>query len=592
MPFPGTNRWILLIVSGLLGFVIASAWMVGRLSEQSLISALQQSLGSRLDVHASGLLGDLAGYPAALSMLAGDPRIVRAIVRGSEEDVGSARARLRRYADLSGVESAMIVKADGGLITDHDNDPAKALPIIRWLKRQPAFDIALKSGLGRAFGKVGGDDVRRYVFARRIANPGKAPALLIVAVSLDHTELLWRLAEQDILAVDRQGVVLLSADQDRHFDHLGESPDRGKTAVTPPYKPCREGAIMHPSEQICLARSIAALGWDIYLLSKTTPVREQVRLRQWVTALGLVSLALLIGVIGQRRLAWQRTLLIKEDANRLLQQRVDHRTAELEAANRQLKVEIDERIAKEDALRSTQAELVQTSKLAALGQLSAGIAHQLNQPLAALRAYADNARTFLTRGQHEPALDNLSLIGDLTERIGKITKDLKILARRQPTRTEPVALPPLVRSVIDQIEQADTTHTAAIVYDGAAVSALAEPVGLQQVLANLIQNGIDAMDMADGQEPKTLSITTSVDDDRIRLAVADRGTGIDPGHMDRIFDPFFTTKDVGKGLGLGLSLSANMIQDMGGRLSVSNRESVGACFTIELARAKEDNSTT
>ena len=587
MPFPGTNRWILLIVSGLVGIVIASAWMVGRLSEQSLIGALQQSLGSRLDVHASGLLGDLADYPAALSMLAGDPAILRAIVRGNEEDVGSAQARLRRYADLSGVESAMIVKADGGLITDHDNNPEKALPIIDWLKRQPAFDSALKSGLGRAFGKTGDEGARRYVFARRIANPGKAPAVLIAAVSLDHTELLWRLAEQDILAVDRHGVVLLSSDQGRHFDHLGEPLETGETALAPPYKPCREGTITRPGEQICLARSIAALGWDIYLLSATAPVREQVRLRQWVTALGLVSLALLIGVIGQRRLAWQRTLLIKEDANRLLQQRVDHRTAELEAANRQLKVEIDERIAKEGALRNAQAELVQTSKLAALGQLSAGIAHQLNQPLAALRAYADNARTFLTRGQPEPALDNLSLIGDLTERIGKITKDLKVLARRQPTRTEPVALPPLVRSVIDQIKQADSTHMVEIVYDDTAAYARAEPVGLEQVLANLIQNGIDAMDMVDNRCRKTLSITTSVDGDRIRLAVADRGTGIEPGHLDRIFDPFFTTKEVGKGLGLGLSLSANMIQDMGGRLSVSNREGGGACFTIELATANE-----
>lgn len=587
MPFPGTNRWILLIVSGLVGLVLASAWVVGRLSEQSLIGTLQQSLGSSLDVHASGLLGDLADYPAALSMLAGDPRILRAIVRGNEEDVGSARARLRRYADLSGVESAMIVQADGRLITDHDNDPLKALPIIDWLKRQPAFDAALKSGLGRAFGKTGDDGVRLYVFARRIANPGKTPALLIVAVSLEHTELLWRLAAQDILAVDRQGMVLLSSDQQRHFERLGEPLDRGETTLAPPYKPCRAGTITRPGEQICLARSIAALGWDIYLLRETAALREQVRLRQWVTALGLVSLALLIGVIGQRRLTWQRTLLIKEEANRLLQQRVDHRTAELEAANRQLKVEIDERIAKEDALRSTQAELVQTSKLAALGQLSAGIAHQLNQPLAALRAYADNARTFLTRGQPEPALDNLSLIGDLTERIGKITRDLKVLARRQPTRTEPVALAPLVRSVIDQIKQADASHTIEIVYDDAAALARAEPVGLQQVLANLIQNGIDAMDMADNQGPKTLSITTSVDGDRVRLAVADRGTGIDPRHRERIFDPFFTTKDVGKGLGLGLSLSANMIRDMGGRLSVSNRDGGGACFTIELATAKE-----
>jgi two-component system C4-dicarboxylate transport sensor histidine kinase DctB len=590
MPFLGTNRWALAIVSALVAVIILSAWLIGRLSEQSLLGDLQQRLGSSLDVHASGLVGDLSDYPAALSMLASDPRILLAVVGGDQEMVGSAQARLRRYADLTGVDNVMIVGADGHLIADHNDDPDNAERFVAWFIEQPAFKTALASGLGRAFGVTGEGGARRYVFARRIANPGKEPALLIVAVSLDHTELLWRLAEQDILVVDQQGTVLLSSDQGRHFERLGPISEARTAGEGVAHQPCREGAIANQREHICLAKSIARLGWDIYLIGEIAPVRDQVRLLQWVTALGLISLALLIGVIAQRRLALQRTLRIKEDANRLLQQRVDRRTGELRAANEQLQVEIDERIAKERALRDAQTELVQTSKLAALGQLSAGIAHQLNQPLAALRAYADNARTFLARGQTAPADENLSLIGDLTERIAKITKDLKVIARRQPTRTEPVALPPLVRSVIDQIEQADAAHSVEIVYDEEAATPLAEPIGLQQVLANLIQNGIDAMEMAESLEKKTLWITTSIDADRVRLEVADRGIGLAPEHIDRVFDPFFTTKEVGKGLGLGLSLSASMIQDMGGQLLASNRDGGGACFTIELERASEERS--
>jgi len=226
-----------------------------------------------------------------------------------------------------------------------------------------------------------------------------------------------------------------------------------------------------------------------------------------------------------------------------------------------------------------------------LGQLSAGIAHQLNQPLAALRAYADNARTFIARGRIDSANDNLALIGDLTERIGKITKDLKVLARRQQTRTESVTLAPLIRSTVDQVEKANAANGVEIVYDGDDAKALAEPVGLQQVIGNLIQNGIDAMESVDGQGAKTLSLTSIIEGGRVKLVVADRGTGIDEAIIDKIFDPFFTTKDVGKGLGLGLSLSASIIQDMGGRLSAANREEGGASFTIDLQHAEASNST-
>jgi len=590
MGFRGTSRSIFLAILAFGTFAIALAWLVGNLAERSLIGELQHNLGSSLDVNTSGLLGDLADYPAAMSMLASDPRILRAIISGTEEETESARARLQRYADLSGVENAMIVDQDGRLIADHDNDLVKARAITEWLTQQPAFNIALSSGFGRAFGGAEESIGRRYVFARRINNPGEKPALLIIAVSLDQSELLWRLAEQDILVVDQEGTVLLSSDHRRRFERLGAVSEAGSLPATP-YKACREGAVARPGEQICLARPIARLGWDMYLLGAMAPVRETVRLVQGVTALGAISLALLIGVVWQRRLAMHRTLQIKENANRLLQQRVDRRTGELWHANQQLQAEIDERKVNERALRDAQAELVQTSKLAALGQLSAGIAHQLNQPLAALRAYADNARTFLARQQVEPAAENLALIGDLTERIGRITKDLKVFARRQPTRTEPVALPPLVQSVIDQIDKANPGHGIEIIYDDRAAKPLAEPVGLQQVLANLLQNGIDAMDMVEGREERSLVITTTLDGGWVRLAVADRGTGINPSQMDSIFDPFFTTKEVGKGLGLGLSLSASMINDMGGRLTAANRDQGGACFTIELKRAEEESLT-
>ncbi|MDH3664901.1 MAG: hypothetical protein OEU92_33620, partial [Alphaproteobacteria bacterium] len=354
-PFQDLTRQAVLALSAF-GLLIAGAtWLAGHLAERKLLGDLERRLDGSLDVHASGLIGDLAEYPAVLTLLSGDPRILRAVVVGDATDLDAARERLRRFVDLGDVDSAMIVEADGSLIVDHDGDPTTAEPIIAWLMRQSAFDRALNSGLGRAFGIAGHDRTPRYVFARRIENPGQPPALLVVALNLEHSELLWRLARQEILVVDRGGVVMLSADRERQFERLGPYPEAGAAALGDRPQACRDGAIRASSSQICRAKSIARLDWDIYLLADLAPVLDQVRLVQWVTALGMLSLALLAGVIWQRRLALQRTLRFKEEANQQLQQRVELRTGELKAANNQLKVEIDERIAKEEALQRAQA---------------------------------------------------------------------------------------------------------------------------------------------------------------------------------------------------------------------------------------------
>ena len=594
LPMPVRRRapaFIMLL--GALGLLIAAAsWLAGHVAERKLTGDLERQLGSSLDVYASGLVGDLAGYPAALTLLSSDPRVLRAVIVGDDTDIENARNRLQHYADLSRADSAMIIDADGRLIADHADDPARSLAMIDWLMAQPGFDAALNGGLGRAFGIADGFGARRYVFIRRISRPAGEPALLVIAISLAEIELIWRLAGRDILVVDRRGSVMLSSDRSRLFETLGPVPKNTEKASV-----CREHALTVPEDQLCVAKTIARLGWDMYLIGDRVPVHGQVRLVRWVTALSLFSLALLIGVFWERRSTLQRTLHIKEDSNRQLQRRVELRTSELKQANQQLQVEIDERIVKEQALREAQAELVQASKLAALGQLSAGIAHELNQPLAALRAYADNARTLLARGKPETASDNLILIGDLTDRMAKMTKDLKILARRQPTRTERIELPPLVRAAINQIRKTRDADPVDILYDAEPVELFAEPVGLQQVLGNLLQNGLDAMEAApeslrqtanDGQASppgKKISIETGADDDRVRLSIADNGPGIDPAALSSIFDPFFTTKEVGKGLGLGLSLSVRMVEDMGGKLLASNRAEGGACFTIELKRA-------
>ncbi len=261
-----------------------------------------------------------------------------------------------------------------------------------------------------------------------------------------------------------------------------------------------------------------------------------------------------------------------------LESRVESRTADLTCANEKLIEEVEQH-------RNTQNELIQTAKLAVLGQMSAGINHELNQPLTAIRAYADNARAFLNMGKTEVAASNLDEIGGLTERMAKIIHPLKEFSRKSSGQPETVCL------------QAVRDGAMSIMYgrlnkQGAEISwpphlekiyVMADMVRLEQVIVNLISNALQAMDEV---EHKRIEIDVQQQSDTLTIRVRDFGPGIPADELGRVFEPFFTTKQAGQGLGLGLSISHRIIENLNGRLSVANHLEGGAIFIIELPLAQ------
>ncbi|WP_421868523.1 ATP-binding protein [Motiliproteus sp.] len=265
------------------------------------------------------------------------------------------------------------------------------------------------------------------------------------------------------------------------------------------------------------------------------------------------------------------------DARDLLEQRVLERTQALQGANDRLRNEIEQH-------QHTQEELIQTAKLAVLGELSAGINHELNQPMTAIRAYADNARQFLELQRTDRVADNLQEISGLTERMSKIIAPLKVFSRKSSGQAEPVSLLSVRKGAMSILygrlhsEQVEVNWPESL----EDLLVMGDMVKLEQVVVNLLSNAVQAMQ---GQPNKRIDIGLELTEEHLCLVFHDQGPGIAPEELSKVFEPFFTTKAAGEGLGLGLSISHRIVENLGGRLSASNHPQGGACFRLCLLRA-------
>ncbi len=234
-----------------------------------------------------------------------------------------------------------------------------------------------------------------------------------------------------------------------------------------------------------------------------------------------------------------------------------------------------------DTLVETQAELVQAGKLAALGQLSAGVAHELTQPLAAIRSYAHNSRRLIEKHKIGKATESLGKISGLIERMSATISHLHTLARRPLSTQESVNLHEVSNNALQLLDTRLREGEVVVTnrFPDQPVYVHAEAIRLEQVLINLFSNAIDA---TAGSNPRELELSQSSENDKVTMRIKDNGCGISEKNLPHVFDPFFTTKGVGDGLGLGLSISYNIIKDFKGIMTVKSQDSVGTTFSIVL----------
>lgn len=495
---------------------------------------------------------------------------------------------------------------------------------------RPYFEQAIRGGIGRFYGIGVSTGEAGLFISQPIRRGARIIGVVAAKVSLDWIERSWRApgATEQIWVADSNGVVILSSIPGLKFTTMAALSDTQRKTIQQQRQFLHEAlpAVDHPvlekfadgaqvislsapgngragradrataggnGEFLAVGRRLEPMEWQITVLSDLTQVRAVAR--NAALAAVLAWAVVLLGALYARqrrrrideRLAAQEALKRAYDA---LEIKVGQRTSDLQDANWRLQAEVTERERAEQTLRLAQAELVQSGKLAAIGQMAAGVTHELNQPLAALQTFSDNARVLITRGRTDEALENLSTISDLVKRLGYITSQLKAFARRSDDAKRPVHVQKAFAQTLLLLHAriaAEQVQLSAA-WPQQPLVVLCSEIGLEQVFTNLLSNAMDAMA---GSAARRIEVTAVNNTDRLEIRVCDNGSGIPSALIEKIFDPFCTTRE--QGLGLGLSISAGIVRTAGGLLSVRNRpmdEGGGAEFIISLICVSECES--
>jgi len=433
---------------------------------------------------------------------------------------------------------------------------------------RPYFQAALRGNAGRFYGIGTSTSEAGYFIAQPVHRHGEIAGVIAVKISLAELERNWNSSEDPILLADRHGVIFLSNRPNWRYHSLEPLPPDAlaELASTQQYIG-REVTPLARNPGPRVTQEVGRLGWQLMIFpSQLRVVRSGIN---WAlaTALLLACGGVSYWAMHQRRRRREERLAF----DRELESRIAQRTQQLSETNR--------------ILRTTQNELVQAGKLAMLGQMAAGMTHELNQPLAAIRAFADNARTFLERGQPEQAANNLGHIGDASARMGAIISQLKGFARKDET-VGPVDFGRAVRSSAFLLESESKRRNVAVEIDTGTEQLMVagDTVRIEQVLINLLRNALDAVE---GTPQPRVSIVLSREGTDGVARISDSGPGIPQEVAAHLFEPFFTTKPAGQGLGLGLAISSSIVQAMNGRLTARNLDGGGAQFELRLPLIKE-----
>ena len=571
----------------------------GEVARRDARESAEHQASTASTLHAAVLRSELERHRSLPMVLAQNPDLAAVLTRPD----ASGAARLSRKFEILArdVRAAAIYALDAeGRTLAASNWRLPTSFVGSSYRFRPYYYEAMRDGqatffaLGTVSGRPG------LYLSRRVDGPAGQPLGVIVAkVEFDALEADWRASGEPTYVTDADGVVVittvpawrfrttqpLSADLRRR---LAETQTAGSTVPGPlPFNTAGTDLVRISSdipEGLYAAASdpIPDIGWQVNLLSPSgDDISRAVASARWLGAMTVALLAALTGILLRRRQRARAMASEAEQARIELERQIDLRTTELRSANDQLNHEIDERRRLETVRQDLQDELIQANKLATLGQIAAGVAHEINQPVAAIRTHADSASVQLRREDTEGALRSLANIDRLTERVGVITDELRAFSRK--TRSGTVAVG--VDSAIDGalLLVAGRLREKGIRLERhpapAGLAVKAERNRLEQVVLNLLQNAIEALD---GVPAPVIELGVRVKGRQAIIQVSDNGPGVTPAVRARLFTPFTTDKP--DGLGLGLVISRDIVAGFGGEL-VLDPTSSGARFSIRLAKA-------
>ena len=617
---PRLVRHLLLTVL-MLVLMLGCGYAGYHLSKAFGIRALAENGERQLELNARAVESEITKYTYLPSLLELEHSVGRLLQAPTPYRRQQVNAYLEGLNQRSGSLAVYVLDTAGRVLaTSNWREPSSFLG--EDLSFRAYFQDAVQGKPGRFYGIGSTTGEPGYYLAHGLRQGERIIGVAVVKVRLDSLEQRWQRARLEAYVSDENGIIILSSDPARRLKAvhpLGPN-TRERLARSLQYhwwaleelQPLARRALGDGIEQVSFAANQAAgqapeaidylsqtrplddTPWHLTLL---TPLQDQHRAAMSHAILAAVALALLAFLLiawNERRKVIATRLAAREaleQANNELERKITERTADLQASNQRLQAEVRERQQAETTLRQAQDELVQAGKLAVIGQMSTSIAHELNQPLAALRTLSGNTVRFLQRGALDVASSNLQTINELVDRMGKITGSLRAFARRSDAGGE-ASLNQAVDAALLLLQPRQGHRALQIhrnyLHEQADTRLAIDQIRLEQILVNLIANALDAMGE---QEDRQLWLNGRDEGARYLLTVRDNGPGIAPDARVHLFEPFFTTKPGEKGLGLGLTLSASLAAAASGSLTVQHPESGGTAFELSLPKPAPHRET-
>lgn len=566
-------------------FFLILLWPIQRLVETYYLEGLQRKNGQTLDLFVANLLGTLQRYEVLPQILAGLPSVQEALLAPNDLQVRSAADDLlKRLQRQTGADVIYLLDSQGLTLAASNWDEERSF-VNNNFSFRPYFRDALTKGTGEFFGLGNISFKRGYYFGSAVYVDGRVIGVIVVKVDLDFTETLWGQTPEQLLVTDKNGVVILTSHPDWRFTATRplSAQEQRSVAEHQPYTSITPSSIeLKAQDWLILDKYLDEPNWQVSILGPKRLINEPVRTAMAVAAASLLAVLLILGLLMQRRRHYLERIAMDAHAKGVLEENVRTRTQDLQTLNSRLKQEVLERESAQQELVRAQDELVQAGKLSALGVMSASISHELNQPLAAIRSYTDNAKILLDQQRFEEVRNNLGLVAQLTERMASIISHLRAFARRDRLASEHVALQPAIDDALALSANRQRSLQVEIIRDipDATLWVEAGETRLRQVLSNLISNALDAL--SEHSTPRRIWLNTQVQEGWVVLILRDNGPGFSADALAQACEPFYTTKTSARGLGLGLAICDTLIKALKGRLLLANHPKGGAEITLYL----------
>ncbi|MFJ1341110.1 ATP-binding protein [Pseudomonas caricapapayae] len=560
----------------LAGTLFSAGWAMHHAKRQSMVEDASRA-SQQLGLYATSLHTLIERYRALPAVLALDPELINALSGPVNEQVQDALNRKLERINGAANSSTLELLDRTGLAVAASNWRLPSTYVGSNYGFRPYFKQTRSQGTGRFYAVGVTSGVPGYFLSSAVQDEhGRFLGAMVVKLEFPELEREWRQGSDILLVSDARGIIFIANQDGWRYRQLKPltSADHAELAATRQYDKQQLVPLQHQvlsrfddnsnlmrvqrpegsTEYLWESLPLEAEGWTLHLLRKPQ-VSDDGRNAALAAAAVWLSLVFALLFISQR----MRLARMRQRSREELKRLVEERTRDL---------------------RTAQEGLVQSAKLAALGQMSAALAHEINQPLTTQRMQLATLRLLLDNQRFDEARQALEPLEQMLTRMAALTGHLKTFARNSPSglreRLDLATVVDQALQLLDARIRAEQVEVSQYLARPAWVRG--DAIRLEQVLINLLRNALDAMA---GKSYKRLEIRIEAEAEQWRLSVLDSGGGIAAEHLANVFDPFFTTKPVGEGLGLGLAISYGIIHEAGGRLTVDNQPG-GACFSLTL----------